>query len=49
MLIFKMAESQVYTVPRKLWEHPHPESTQMWQFIREVNEQSHRDLKVRIS
>jgi acetoacetyl-CoA synthetase len=25
------------TVPRKLWEHPHPKSTQMWKFMQNVN------------
>lgn len=42
-----MAGNQVATVPRKLWEHSHPESTQMWQFMQEVNDRSKRDLKVR--
>lgn len=42
-----MSQSQVSAVPRKLWEHPNPRSTQMWQFIQDVNEKSNRDIKVR--
>ncbi|KAF3770835.1 acetoacetate-CoA ligase [Cryphonectria parasitica EP155] len=33
------------TMPRKLWEHADPKSTQMWQFMQEVNRKSGRDLK----
>lgn len=33
-------------LPRKLWEHPDPESTQMYKFMHEVNRKSGRDLQV---
>lgn len=29
-----------YQIPRKLWEHPNPESTQMWQFMRSLERSS---------
>lgn len=32
---------------RKLWEHPDPESTQMWKFMQEVNRMRGRNLEVR--
>lgn len=41
-----MADIQKSSMPRKLWQHPHPERTQMWQFMQEVNKKSGRDLKV---
>ncbi|KAI1180847.1 acetoacetate-CoA ligase [Nemania sp. FL0916] len=31
-------------VPRKLWEHPNPKSTQMWEFMQLVNKKHHLDL-----
>jgi len=33
------------TVPRKLWEHPNPESTLMHQFMQELNEKERLQLK----
>ncbi|KAM0335683.1 hypothetical protein ACHAQA_000732 [Verticillium albo-atrum] len=33
------------TVPRKLWEHPNPKSTQMWKFIQEVNQKYSLNLQ----
>lgn len=47
-IVIKMSGTQIATIPRKLWEHPNPKSTQMWQFMQEVNEQSNRDLKVSV-
>ncbi len=25
------------TMPRKLWEHPNPKETEMWQFMQDCN------------
>ena len=33
-------------VPRKLWEHPNPEATNMAQFMRDVNKKRGLNLKV---
>jgi hypothetical protein len=33
-------------MPRKLWEHPNPEATNMAQFMRDVNRQRNLNLKV---
>lgn len=33
-------------MPRKLWEHPDPQSTAMWKFIQEVNRI--RGLKIKV-
>lgn len=33
-------------VPRKLWEHPNPDATQMSRFIRKVNDRRGLSLKV---
>ncbi|KAI6782428.1 acetoacetyl-CoA synthetase [Emericellopsis cladophorae] len=35
----------VQTVPRKLWEHPNPESTTMYQFMQDVNRMHDVKLK----
>lgn len=40
-------DTAAVALPRKLWEHPDPESTQMWKFMQEVNRKSGRGLKVR--
>lgn len=32
-------------IPRKLWEHPDPESTPMWQFLQNVNKRHGLSLK----
>lgn len=34
------------TVPRKLWEHPDPKSTNMWRFMQEANQRNNLNLKV---
>lgn len=34
------------TVPRKLWEHPNPESTDMYRFMQEVNNKHGLQIKV---
>jgi acetoacetyl-CoA synthetase len=36
-------------IPRKLWEHPNPESTEMYRFMQEVNTQHNLELKVRLN
>lgn len=36
-------------VPRKLWEHPDPKSTQMWRFMQDINRESRRDLEVSLA
>jgi len=33
-------------VPRKLWEHPNPESTLMYKFMQELNRKHELQLKV---
>jgi len=33
-------------MPRKLWEHPNPESTNMAQFMRDINQKRGTNLKV---
>lgn len=35
-------------IPRKLWEHPDPESTPMWRFLQNVNKRHGLDMKVSI-
>ncbi|CAJ2508203.1 Uu.00g093890.m01.CDS01 [Anthostomella pinea] len=32
-------------IPRKLWEHPNPTTTQVWQFMQRINKKYHLDLK----
>jgi len=32
-------------MPRKLWEHPDPESTQMWHFLQQVNKKHGLELR----
>ncbi|GAP92732.1 putative acetoacetate- ligase [Rosellinia necatrix] len=32
------------TVPRKLWEHPDPKSTQLWEFMQLINQKHHLSL-----
>jgi hypothetical protein len=34
-------------VPRKLWEHPAPESTEMYRLMQEINAKHNLELKVR--
>lgn len=36
-------------LPRKLWEHPDPKSTLMWEFLQDVNRRSGRDLTVNLN
>lgn len=38
-------ESQV-AVPRKLWEHPDPKSTLMYEFMQDINQKSGQKLEV---
>lgn len=38
-------ESQV-TVPRKLWEHPDPKGTLMYEFMQDINQKSGQKLEV---
>lgn len=33
-------------VPRKLWEHPDPKSTLMYEFMQDINRKSGQSLKV---
>jgi acetoacetyl-CoA synthetase len=33
-------------VPRKLWEHPNPESTEMYRFMQEINKKNNLQLQV---
>jgi hypothetical protein len=33
-------------MPKKLWEHPNPESTDMYKFMQEVNQKYNLQLKV---
>lgn len=35
----------VETMPRKLWEHPDPQSTAMWRFMQEANQRYHLNLR----
>lgn len=37
----------VTKMPRKLWEHPDPKSTAMWQFMQEANKTHGLDLQVK--
>lgn len=39
-------ENQV-AVPRKLWEHPDPKSTLMYEFMQDINRKSGQRLEVR--
>lgn len=39
-------ENQV-AVPRKLWEHPEPKSTLMYEFMQDINRKSGQRLEVR--
>lgn len=39
-------ENQV-AVPRKLWEHPDPKSTLMYEFMQAINRKSGQRLEVR--
>lgn len=39
-------ESQV-AVPRKLWEHPDPKSTLMYEFMQDISRKSGQRLEVR--
>lgn len=34
-------------IPRKLWEHPDPKSTLMWEFMQDINRKSGQRLEVR--
>jgi hypothetical protein len=34
------------TVPRKLWEHPNPETTEMYRLMQEINKNHNLQLKV---
>lgn len=38
-------ENQV-AVPRKLWEHPDPKSTLMYEFMQDINRKSGQRLEV---
>ncbi|KAJ3574006.1 hypothetical protein NPX13_g4506 [Xylaria arbuscula] len=31
-------------IPRKLWEHPNPKSTQLWEFMQSINQKYHLNL-----
>lgn len=33
-------------MPKKLWEHPDPKSTAMWQFMQRINDKHNAGLKV---
>jgi acetoacetyl-CoA synthetase len=35
-------------IPRKLWEHPDPQSTQMYILMEEINKKENLHLEVRI-
>lgn len=35
-----------HEIPRKLWEHPDPKSTQMYQYLQSVNSKFNLQLKV---
>lgn len=37
------------TTPRKLWEHPDPKSTQMWQFMQGINKKFGCNLQVSVN
>ena len=39
-----MAEE--YPIPRKLWEHPNPKSTEMWKFKTSLEKATGRSFKV---
>jgi acetoacetyl-CoA synthetase len=34
-------------LPRKLWEHPDPQSTRMWKFMQSINRKHNLQLRVR--
>jgi acetoacetyl-CoA synthetase len=40
-----MAELQQLPMPRKLWEHPDPKSTDMWKFMQKVNTKRGMNMK----
>lgn len=42
-----MTSSQVQELPRKLWEHPDPKSTEIYKFMQNVNRKHGLNLKVR--
>lgn len=44
-----MAASQVQELPRKLWEHSDPKSTEMYKFMQNVNRKHGLNLKVCVS
>lgn len=44
-----MATITTEDLPRKLWEHPDPKSTQMWKLMQEVNRKSGRNLQVSLN
>lgn len=40
--------TEEYPIPRKLWEHPDPESTQMWKFKTSLEKTTGRAFPVRV-
>lgn len=42
-----MTQHDEFPMPRKLWEHPDPQSTNMARFMRSVNEKRGMKMKVR--
>jgi hypothetical protein len=42
----KDAKMDPTKMPRKLWEHPNPESTAMWKFMQDLNRTYGLNLKV---
>lgn len=40
-------QDSVMKLPRKLWEHPDPKSTDMYKFMQEVNKKHGLNLQVR--
>jgi len=43
-----MAATHEMPIPKKLWEHPNPDSTNMAEFMRIVNGKRGLGLKVRV-
>lgn len=33
-------------IPRKLWEHPNPQGTNIYKFMQEVNQKNNLNIKV---
>ena len=37
------------TLPRKLWEHPRPQDTQMYHFMQKINKKHRQSIEVEVN